>query len=82
MAALGILFTIFFVGRFPIASTAIYLPMGWLAVVAIKPLLMLVPSGGNLWLLAGGFANTKALLREVHAKGQNHQKGGSNYKSN
>lgn len=62
LAALGILFKIFFVDRFPIASTAVYLLMGWLAVIAIKPLLMLVPSGGLLWLLAGGLAYTAGIV--------------------
>ncbi len=62
LAALGILFKIFFVGRFPIASTAVYLLMGWLVVIAIKPLLTLVPSGGLLWLLAGGLAYTAGVV--------------------
>jgi len=62
LAALGILFKIFFVGRFPTASTAVYLLMGWLAVIAIKPLLTLVPSGGLLWLLAGGLAYSAGVV--------------------
>ena len=62
LAALGILFKIFFVGRFPIASTAVYLLMGWLVVIAIKPLLTLVPSGGLLWLLAGGLAYSAGVV--------------------
>lgn len=62
LAALGILFKVFFVGRFSIASTAVYLLMGWLVVIAIKPLLTLVPSGGILWLLAGGLAYTAGVV--------------------
>jgi hemolysin III len=62
LAALGILFKVFFVGRFSIASTAVYLLMGWLVVIAIKPLLTLVPSGGILWLLVGGLAYTAGVV--------------------
>jgi len=50
----GIAFQVFFVHRFRLAQTLIYLVMGWLAVVAVKPLLTRVPRPGLLWLLAGG----------------------------
>ena len=62
LAVLGVLFKIFFVDRFPIASTIVYILMGWLAVIAIKPLLAAVPSGGILWLLAGGLAYTLGVV--------------------
>ena len=35
-------------------STALYLAMGWLAVLAIKPLWLNMPAWGFFWLLAGG----------------------------
>jgi len=35
-------------------STALYLAMGWIALIAIKPLLANVPTPGLVWLLAGG----------------------------
>jgi hemolysin III len=35
-------------------STALYISMGWLAVVAVKPLYESVPAWGLGWLLAGG----------------------------
>ncbi len=54
LSVLGILFKVWFVDRFQIMSTTVYLAMGWLVVIALKPLLALVPSGGLLWLLAGG----------------------------
>lgn len=38
----------------PIASTALYLAMGWLIIVAAKPLLARVPLSGLLWIAAGG----------------------------
>jgi hemolysin III len=54
LALAGIVFQIFFVDRFRLAQTLIYLGMGWLVVIAVKPLLANVPQAGLLWLLAGG----------------------------
>lgn len=39
-------------------STFLYLAMGWLAIIAIKPLLLHVPTWGLFWLVAGGIAYT------------------------
>jgi len=50
----GIVFKVWFAGRFKLVSTLIYLGMGWLCAVATKPLLHSVPGPGLLWLLAGG----------------------------
>ena len=62
LALLGILFKVFFVDRFTVASTTVYLLMGWLVVIALKPLLALVPSGGVLWLFAGGVSYTVGVV--------------------
>ena len=53
LAAAGIVFQIFFVYRFKILATVAYVLMGWVAVVAIKPLLEALPAGGFAWILAG-----------------------------
>lgn len=42
----------------PQLSNALFLLMGWLIVVAVKPMLEIVPLAGLLWLLAGGLAYT------------------------
>jgi len=42
-------------------SIVLYVIMGWLAVVAIKPILLLVPVPGILLILAGGIAYTGGL---------------------
>jgi hemolysin III len=42
----------------PRFSTGLYLAMGWLIVIAIRPFLSKVPLPGILWLLAGGIAYT------------------------
>jgi len=54
LAAAGIMFKLWFVGRVPRLSTAVYIAMGWLVVIAAKPVLAHVPTATLLWLLAGG----------------------------
>jgi len=39
-------------------STTLYLGMGWLALIAIRPLWLHVPAAGWLWIIAGGLAYT------------------------
>lgn len=48
------------VGRLahPVASAALYLAMGWLALLAIEPLSLRVPGWGLFWLIAGGVSYT------------------------
>jgi hemolysin III len=58
LAALGIVFKVFHVDRFPIASTLVYLSMGWLVVIAWKPMMTLIPAGGIALIAAGGAAYT------------------------
>ena len=48
--------------RYPRLSTAVYLLMGWLVVVAIHPLLLAVGVNGLAWLLAGGVCYTGGVL--------------------
>lgn len=42
-------------------STLLYLGMGWLILIAIRPLWLGVPLSGLLWLLLGGIAYTAGL---------------------
>ena len=58
LAALGIAFKMVRGFRYPIASTAIYVAMGWVGVVAVQPLWQRMPSAGLVWLVAGGLAYT------------------------
>ena len=48
--------------RYPWLSTALYLTMGWLVVLAIVPLWARLPIGGWLWLAAGGMAYTAGVV--------------------
>ena len=58
LALAGIVFKLFYTGRFKLLSTMIYIAMGWLVVVAIKPLLEALDAWALGWLLAGGLCYT------------------------
>jgi len=56
LAVVGITLKLFFTGRFRVLSTLIYLFMGWLVMVAIKPLAEALPRASLIMLLTGGLA--------------------------
>jgi hemolysin III len=58
LAFSGIVFMLFFTGRFKKLSTGIYIAMGWLGIVAIRPMLHVLDDATLCWLLAGGLAYT------------------------
>jgi hemolysin III len=69
LVLLGVIFKIFFTGRFKIASTMIYVAMGWLLLVGGKkffvvlptPTLVLVIVGGGLYTLGSFFYLNKKI---------------------
>ncbi len=58
LAAVGIIFEIAFPRHWPALSLALYVAMGWVVVVAVKPLLAVLPTGGLVLLVLGGLAYT------------------------
>jgi hemolysin III len=58
LALTGVILKIYFTGRGRIVSTLVYLFMGWLALLVIKPLLVYVRPMGIFWLLLGGVMYT------------------------
>lgn len=62
LALTGVVFKLFFTGRFKGLSTALFLAMGWLVVIAAKPMLQQVPMPVLYWLLAGGIAYSLGTL--------------------
>jgi hemolysin III len=58
LALAGVVFKLFYTGRFRRLSTFIYIAMGWLVVVAAKPMLHALDATTLGWLLAGGIAYT------------------------
>ena len=62
MALGGIVFKIFATGRFAVVSTAAYVAMGWMGVVAFKPLIDALPTSAIVWLVLGGVAYTAGTI--------------------
>ncbi len=58
LAVLGIVFKSIFIRRLSWLSLAVYLGMGWIVVIAAKPLARHLPPEGLLWLGAGGLFYT------------------------
>jgi hemolysin III len=58
----GAVFQLFFGERYRAVSTLAYLFLGWLIVVALKPLVADVPAGGLWLLLAGGLSYTVGVI--------------------
>jgi len=62
MALLGIMVDSLPWGKRRILPVVIYLAMGWLALIALKPLLDALPLAGFAWLLAGGVFYTVGIV--------------------
>jgi hemolysin III len=58
IALVGIAIKVFTRYRYGFVPVLMYLAMGWLVVLALRPTLEVVPVSGVLWLLAGGLAYT------------------------
>ena len=58
LALAGVTMKAVFGARWPIISTALYIAMGWVVIIAVKPLVAHVPPAGIAWLVAGGLAYT------------------------
>ena len=62
LAVLGTVFKAMFLSRFRVLSAVVYLLMGWLVVVAVRPLSQHVAAAGIGWLLAGGVIYSAGLI--------------------
>ncbi len=58
LALIGIAQELWIGRRTRVFSMLIYLLMGWLALIAARPLMTALPAGGFAWLLAGGLFYT------------------------
>ena len=65
LAAFGVLLKVFAGIRWNGLSTALYVGMGWLIVIAAKPLWESLPAAGLAWLLAGGLAYTAGVYFDL-----------------
>ena len=57
-ALVGVIIKLFFIGKYDILSTSMYVFMGWLMVFAAKPLINNLATEGLIWLLIGGISYT------------------------
>ena len=67
-AVLGLIMTATGFGRSRVLASLIYIGMGWLIVIAFKPLLAAIPSGGIAWLVTGGLFYTFGVVFYVWKK--------------
>ncbi len=69
----GMILKLFFTGKFNILSMLIYIAMGWIIVVAIKPVLNTFSSETQFWLATGGvFYTVGAVLYSIKKIPFNH----------
>lgn len=62
LAVVGILQDLLFVKRKGVLSVLIYLLMGWIAMIAIRPLSVTLPSAGMALLVIGGLFYTSGVV--------------------
>ncbi|MEL0638095.1 hemolysin III family protein [Marinomonas sp. TI.3.20] len=62
LAAIGVLLKAFGKAKHPLVSTALYVLLGWLIIIAIKPLVELMAPQGLLLLVLGGVFYTLGVL--------------------
>ena len=62
LAAAGIVFKVLATGRFAVLSTVAYVLMGWLCIVAVKPMFVLLSPGALILLAAGGLLYTAGIV--------------------
>lgn len=73
LALAGIVFKLFFTGKFDKLSTVIYVLMGWVIIFAIKPLVSSLSFWGLFWLFLGGlFYTIGAILYSMKKLKFNH----------
>jgi len=62
LALAGVVFKLFFTGRFKLLTTLVYIAMGWLVVIAFRPLMTSIPPSTLVWLVAGGVSYTAGTI--------------------
>jgi len=62
LSIVGIIYELLFLGKYKWITVSIYLAMGWLCIVAIKPMIDNIPYELLLWILAGGVFYTGGVV--------------------
>ncbi|MDT8439990.1 MAG: hemolysin III family protein, partial [Wenzhouxiangellaceae bacterium] len=68
LALIGVVAEAWWVYRPEKLAAALYLVLGWVVVIAIKPLHAALPAGGLVWLVAGGLSYSLGTIFYVMKK--------------
>lgn len=68
LAMAGVILEVFFLDRFRWLTIATYVGMGWLVIIAVKPLMDALPLGALAWLAAGGLLYTGGVVFYVRKR--------------
>lgn len=68
MAAVGIVLKLFYTGRYNVISAIAYVVMGWVILIAIKPLISNLETAGLWWLVAGGISYSLGVIFYLNKK--------------
>lgn len=72
-AVLGVVLKLFYIGKYNMLSTVMYVVMGWMVVFAIKPLIDNLSPAGLFWLALGGvFYTIGAVFFSIEKLPYNH----------
>lgn len=72
LASAGIILKVIFRNRYDFIFTGLYVAMGWLVVVALKPLLSSLSTGGAALLVLGGLSYTGGVAFYVQRRQYSH----------
>ena len=62
MAFIGIYIKIFYIHKYERLTLAYYIIMGWMALIAVKPLFNAIPIESFVWIILGGVAYTTGVI--------------------
>ena len=62
MAIIGIYIKVFYIHRYERLSLAFYIVMGWMAIIAVKPLFNAIPIESFIWIIIGGACYTSGVV--------------------
>ncbi len=68
MAIIGVYIKIFYIHRYERLSLAFYLIMGWMALIAAKPLFYSIPIESFVWIILGGVAYSTGVIFYVWSR--------------
>ena len=62
MAIIGIYIKVFYIHRYERLTLAFYIVMGWMAIIAVKPLFNAIPIESFIWIIIGGACYTSGVV--------------------